>query len=373
MSRLVSAVTSLFSGKADAPPQHHILQNGEVDREVAPAASQIAQEPQFPSGPARSTSLDISPEPPAHDSALTAAASAPSPAVSATASVPGLPPRSTAPTVFITAETATCDVAPFPLITVGPVIGLVTATTARVLIECNTSMTVQVRITQLERDVRKTRHAAAAQPAVPALQANGQSSSSSPAASAYAPAVTTQEAAIRTGASSGSPVNAAPSASSSPASTASTASASTASEPSSSPDAISQQAAILTGASSGSPVSSAVFAFTEASAQPQRSSSKPASHESPGTTIGDAASSQQEGVTSTEKRPAPATQPSPTEQPQSECQGAAQPLPDKSTFAPTLTTAREQEKQAALMHEAGGRSCSTAASPAGRASAGEVG
>ena len=63
----------------------------------------------------------------------------------------------TAPTVFITSSTASSEVTAFPLITVGPVIGLTTDTTTRLLIETNTTMTVQMRLRMIERNVRLTR------------------------------------------------------------------------------------------------------------------------------------------------------------------------------------------------------------------------
>ena len=63
----------------------------------------------------------------------------------------------TAPTVYITSTTASSEVTAFPLITVGPIIGLTTDTTTRILIEANTTMTVQMRLHMVERNVRLTR------------------------------------------------------------------------------------------------------------------------------------------------------------------------------------------------------------------------
>lgn len=68
-----------------------------------------------------------------------------------------MPERTTAPTVFITSTTATSEPSPLPLITVGPVIGLVTESTARVMIECNQSLTVGLTCTLVETNVRAKR------------------------------------------------------------------------------------------------------------------------------------------------------------------------------------------------------------------------
>jgi len=68
-----------------------------------------------------------------------------------------LPERKTAPTVFITSSTATSEPSPLPLITVGPIIGLVTESTARVLIECNQNLTIGITCTLVESNVRANR------------------------------------------------------------------------------------------------------------------------------------------------------------------------------------------------------------------------
>ena len=340
---------SLFK-KADPPappPSHSALQPTEVEAAVAPTSPEILANASFPSGQSSDTSTQYVPT--AAEKVVT---SNPSPLPSSGGAAPMpvpefqidtalLPPRTTAPTVFITPTTAAASPAPFPLITVGPIIGLVTANTARVLIECNTTMTVRVRLTLVGRNVRRGRagkphHGPPAPPTVDDTAEGAEGAShthqlnghASPAVSPP-PAVNTQEAAIRTGASSGSPVNAAP-ASFAP------------------PPMLTQEAAIMTGLSSGSPVNaappSAVFppsqppaAASSISASSSPSERHPPSQGSPATTVGKAELSDRVTRVSAQSPLDPATDPSPTEREQrlTPVDIGAQPTKSAGTFAPS--------------------------------------
>ena len=289
---------------------------------IAPATTTIVAQAEFPTGQSTTTSIDYDPK-----QTPTTVTSAPQPiapmagasphadsAFQAPASASTLPPPRTAPTVYITSTTATAEPAAFPLITLGPIIGLVTDSTARLLIECNTTMTVKVRLTLIARNCRATpkvapfdhKHNIGAIAIHPTLarplntQPNTQ--------------LSTQHDAILSGASSGSPVNGAP-ASHIP------------------PPMNTQAGAIMTGASSGSPVNGA---SATALSSPPTPSPNQRSAGSPGTTVGHYSAADLIGSVSSEARPAPATGPSPAEHAQHVHRGGeTQPAKDADTFAPS--------------------------------------
>ena len=205
----------------------------------------------------------------------------------------------TAPTVYITSTTASSEVSAFPLITVGPIIGLTTDTTTRILIEANTTMTVQVRLRMVERNVRLTRGNKRLHDQG---KANSMLNTTTGIVHSPKPQPTTSEHTSHPSTT----------ATSSTSSHASTNGHSTASHP--------QPAHPSTADFSRTAVTSTSLAQLTPRHPTAASSSTPLSPEdtdggSTGTTIGTETSI---GITSTEQQPAPATRPSPVEQPQVE-------------------------------------------------------
>ena len=293
---------------------------------VAPNSSSIVANAEFPSGQSTATTTKYSPtpgekvvtSPPGPTTGVT-----PVPLPPSQLNATSVPPPRTAPTVFITSTTATAEPAAFPLITVGPIIGLVTESTARVLIECNTTMTVQVRLTLIDRHCRLTK-ANRGKHGDPSLHnvdgtTKGAVTPTPHTNGSSLPPLLTQPEMIMTGASSGSPVAGAPASHLSPAMR-------------------TQEAAIMTGASSGSPVNGAPASIRSSPTADSASSThtRHPSQGSPGTTIGRHDATSQVGAVSSESSPAPATNPSPTEHQQHPSTASPHTgTQDAGTFAPS--------------------------------------
>ena len=276
---------------------------------VAPLADKIVDTARFAVGNGSSTTLNyseqdkekqVTQEPPNAAHAADALAKAEPNGKALPAGLGGMDGVGvrTAPTVFITSTTASSEVTAFPLITVGPVIGLTTDTTTRILIESNTTMTVQMRLRMVERNVRLTRGNRRLHDQG---QANSMLNSTTGLVHSPQPQPPASEHQPNSSASSTTSTTAASSAPS-------VANGHSTASPAQPADNFSRTAVTTT--------SLAQTQQQQLSASPSTLKSTESSDRgSTGTTIGTETAS---GVTSTERQPAPATNPSPAERQQVE-------------------------------------------------------